>query len=69
MHLDPGMQDLSVLPRDRNEKPVGVSDDDVQDSNAGFGREVTDAIVQAVRSRVDELLKNFDRYQGHGCPT
>ncbi|HRU05542.1 MAG TPA: creatininase family protein [Candidatus Brocadiia bacterium] len=68
MHLDPGMQDLSLLPADRGAKLVGVSNNGVQDSNAEFGRQVTEAIVEAVRGRVAELLENNDRYQGHGAP-
>jgi creatinine amidohydrolase len=68
MHLDPGMQDLSVLPRDRGEKPVGASNNGVQEANAEFGQQATAAIVQAVRHRVADLLSNHARYQGHGSP-
>jgi len=68
MHLDPGMQDLDVLPTDRNEKPVGASNNGVQESNAEFGQQATAAIVRAVRDRIEGFLKNHDRYQGHGSP-
>jgi len=68
MHLDPGMQDLTVLPDDRSEKPIGASNNGVQESSAEFGQQTADAIVQAVRARVKELLTNYDRYQGHGSP-
>jgi len=61
MHLDPGMQDLTVLPEDRTDKPVGASNNGVQDSSAEFGQQATDAIVQAVRARVEEFLTNHDR--------
>jgi len=68
MHLDPGMQDLSILPADRSQKAIGTTNDGVQDSSADFGREATEAIIDAVRARVDDLLKNHGRYQGHGSP-
>lgn len=68
MHLDPGMQDLSVLPEDRSENPIGTTNNGVQESNAEFGRDATAAIVQAVRTRVEDLLENSERYQGHGSP-
>jgi creatinine amidohydrolase len=68
MHLDPGMQDLSVLPADRGGELIGVSANGVQESSAEFGRKATEAIVQAVRIRVEEILRNHDHYQGHGSP-
>ncbi|NQU44241.1 creatininase family protein [bacterium] len=68
MHLDPGMQDISVLPDDEGEKIVGTSANRVRESSADFGKEATEAIVRAVHDRVDELLKNHDQYQGHGSP-
>jgi creatinine amidohydrolase len=68
MHLDPGMQDLSLLPVDRRQKPIGASNNGVQDSNAEFGRAAADAIVEAVRARVKDFLANADRHQGHGSP-
>lgn len=68
MHLEPGMQDVSALPADRTEKVVGASANGVQESSAEFGRQATEAIVKAVRARVEEILKNHDRYQGHGSP-
>jgi creatinine amidohydrolase len=68
MHLDPDMQDLSVLPDDQHEKLVGASNNGTQESNAEFGKRATDAIVQCVRTRVEELLENYGHYQGHGSP-
>lgn len=68
MHLDPGMQDLSLLPADRKEKPVGASNNGTQDSSADFGAEATQAIVAEVQARVQELLTHHNRYQGHGSP-
>jgi creatinine amidohydrolase len=68
MHLDPGMQDLSVLPEDRSENPIGTTNNGVQESNAEFGQEAVAAIVRAVRARVEDLLENNERYQGHGSP-
>jgi creatinine amidohydrolase len=68
MHLDPGMQDLTVLPKTREEKPIGASNNGVQDSTAEFGQQATQAIVRAVRGRVQEFLANHGRYQGHGSP-
>ncbi len=68
MHLDPGMQDLSVLPEAGSGGLVGVSDNGVEEANPEFGRRAAEAIIEAVRSRVEELLANFDRYQGHGAP-
>lgn len=68
MHLDPGMQDLTVLPEDRSEEIVGTSNNGVQDSNTEFGQEAVAAIVRVVRTRVEEFLSNPGRYQGHGSP-
>ena len=69
MYLDPGMQDLSVLPQDRNIKPVGVSNNGAQDSSAEFGRQTAGAIVEAVKAKVEYLLNNYDLYKSsHGCP-
>lgn len=68
MHLDPGMQDLSVLPADRAQKPVGASNNGVQDSNVEFGREAVDAIVAAVSDRVSQFLTEPGRFRGHGAP-
>jgi creatinine amidohydrolase len=68
MHLDPGMQDLSLLPEHREIAPIGASNNGVQDANPEFGREAVDAIVAAVRARVVDLLARADQYQGHGSP-
>ena len=68
MYLDPGMQDLSTLPSDRSESPIGASNNGVQDSNAEFGEQAVEAIVGAVQERVEGLLKEQGKYQGHGSP-
>ena len=68
MYLDPGMQDLSLLPKDPGVSLVGASNNGVQDSNAEFGRQAVDAIVAAVRDRVKEFLDHPERHQGHGAP-
>ena len=68
MHLDPGMQDLSVLPADRGEGLVGASNNGVQDSNAEFGRRAVEAMVGKVRARVTEFLDHPERFRGHGAP-
>ena len=52
MYLDPGMQDLSVLPEDPNQRPIGVSNNGVQQANVEFGRQAVAAIVEVVRQRV-----------------
>jgi len=57
MCLDPGMQDLSLLPEDRDEKPLGVSHNQPQDSSVEFGQTAVTAIVAAVKAKVDELLE------------
>jgi creatinine amidohydrolase len=68
MHLDPGMQDLSLLPEDRNQKPVGASNNGAQDSTAEFGQQAGDAIVQAVRRRTEDFIKNHYSHQESASP-
>jgi creatinine amidohydrolase len=68
MYLDPGMQDLCLLPTDREVRPIGASNNGVQDSSAEFGRVAIEAIVAAVRERVTEFLAHPERYRGHGSP-
>lgn len=68
MHLDPGMQDISLLSDDPSDRPVGASDNGISEASADFGRQATDAIVNAVRTRVEEFLTNIGAYQGHGAP-
>ena len=68
MYLDPGMQDLSLLPTDRTESPIGASNNGVQDSSPEFGREVAEAIVGEVGKRVQEFLARPEYYRGHGAP-
>jgi hypothetical protein len=62
MYLDPGMQDLSLLPEDPSVPPIGTSDNGVQDSNADFGRRAVEAIVARVRDRVAGFLEHPERY-------
>ena len=68
MHLDEGMQDLSLLPADRATPPVGISNNGVQDATPAFGAAAAAAIVARVGERVRDLLDNWDGYQGHGSP-
>jgi creatinine amidohydrolase len=68
MYLDPGMQDLSLLPEDRRVAPVGTSNNGVQDANAEFGQQATEAIVEKVRARVTDLVSQPQHYSGHGAP-
>jgi len=68
MYLDPGMQDLSVLPADPAEPLVGASNNGVQGSTAEFGRRAVEAIIEKVRARVAEFLDAPDRFRGHGAP-
>ena len=65
LSLDPGMQDLSLLPQDRGVKPIGATNNGAQDSSAAFGRKATDAIVQAVQIRVAGFLNHPASYL---CP-
>lgn len=68
MYLDEGMQDLKVLPKNRKARPVGVSNNGVQDSNPDFGRKAVEAIVAVVRKQVNTFLQDYVKYQGHGAP-
>ncbi len=68
MHLDAGMQDLSVLPANRDEQLIGATNNGVQDSSAEFGRLACDAIIEAARVRIEDFLRNYDNYQMHGSP-
>ena len=69
MYLDPGMQDLSLLPaRDSGTPLIGVTDNGVQEANVEFGRQAADAIVAAVEARVTAFLANPNSYSGHGSP-
>ncbi len=67
MALDPGMQDLAVF-EGRSEPPIGASDNGIIESSAEFGERAIDAIVERVGRRVNYLLQNHGRYQGHGAP-
>ena len=67
MHLDPGMQDLSTLPADRNEQAHRRGNNGIQDANAAWGDEAIAAIVDKVDERVHYLLENRQAYRGHGA--
>ena len=68
MHLDPGMQDMEAIARHPDGRPVGGSDNGVEDSNAAFGQRVTDRIVEVVGERVREMLEHPEHFRGHGSP-
>jgi len=67
MHLDPGMQDLTPL-QQADYPPIGASDNGILDSTAEWGERATEAVVEVVDARLQHLLANQDRYQGHGAP-
>lgn len=67
MYLDPGMQDMSLLPEDNNDL-IGTSNNGVENSTLEFGKQATEAVVLKVKERVEGFLANLDRYQGHGSP-
>ena len=68
MYLDPGMQDVSALEKSTADKPIGASDNGIEESSAEFGKSAVDAIVDAGNLRVLEFLENPERFQGHGSP-
>jgi creatinine amidohydrolase len=49
MHLRPKLVDLSQLPADRAERPVGVGGEDPRDATAAYGRECLEQSVELVR--------------------
>ncbi|MBU8901319.1 MAG: creatininase family protein [Victivallales bacterium] len=68
MYLDPGMQDISILRDNSDGKPIGATDNGIEDSTPEFGKEVVEAIVEAVDLKVSCFLKTPEEYQGHGSP-
>ena len=68
MYLDPGMQDISVLQNDSTDKPIGASDNGIEDSTCEFGKDAVEAIIEAVSLKVSYFLENPDKFQGHGSP-
>ena len=68
MYLDPGMQDISVLQNDSTDKPIGASDNGIEDSTSEFGKDAVDAIIEVVSLKVSYFLENPDEFQGHGSP-
>ncbi len=49
MHYRPDLVDLSQLPQDRAEKPVGVAGEDPRDATAAYGQECLEKSVELVR--------------------
>ena len=49
MHYRPDLVDLSQLPQDRFEKPVGVGGEDPRDATAAYGRECMEKSIELVR--------------------
>jgi creatinine amidohydrolase len=68
MALDPGMQDLSRVADAPDTKPIGASNNGVEQSSEEYGRTAAEAIVERVTARVAELLSDADKYRGHGAP-
>jgi len=68
MHLDPGMQDISILNNSSNDKPIGASDNGIEDSTPEFGKKAVEAIIEAVSLKVTYFLENPNEFQGHGSP-
>ena len=67
MHLDPGMQDISVL-NSNSDKPIGASNNGIENSTPEFGEEAVEAIIEAVGLKVKYFLEHPDEFQGHGSP-
>ena len=67
MHLDPGMQDLTPLQK-ADYPPIGASNNGILESTPEWGERATEAVAEAVDARLQHLLANQDRYQGHGAP-
>ena len=69
MALDPeGNTDLSFLPKDRSQPPIGASNNGVQDASVEWGEQIIKAIAKEVDKRVRYLLEHGARMQGHGAP-
>jgi creatinine amidohydrolase len=69
MALDPeGHTDLSYVPADPEQSPIGASNNGLQEASAAWGEEAVAAIVDEVEKRVSYLLENHNRLQGHGAP-
>lgn len=59
MYLDPGMQDLSLLPADPDEPPLGVSHNRPQESSVEFGKRAVESIVSVVKKKVEQLVADI----------
>ena len=68
MALEPGLTDMSCLPKDLNETIIGISHNGVQQSTREYGEKIVAAIVERVAVKVRDMLENFDNYLGHGAP-
>lgn len=67
--LDPSLSDLSELPANPSEKPVGVlTNEPVQQASAAYGEKAIALIVQRAVEQVQKRLKNPASYYGHGLP-
>jgi len=67
MHLDPGMQDISIL-SSSSDKPIGASNNGIDESTPGFGKEAVEGIIEAVSLKVKYFLEHQEEFQGHGSP-
>jgi creatinine amidohydrolase len=54
LHYRPELVDLTRLPRDRAEKPVGVGGEDPRDATAAYGRECMEKSIELVRQLFTE---------------
>lgn len=66
--LDPGMTDLSLLPQDRSQPPIGATNNGIQDASAEWGEQIVVAIVARVEQKVRYLLAHHRELWGHGAP-
>ncbi len=65
--LEPGLVDLSELPKDPAAKLVGVlSPEPTQEASAEFGEQVVQLIVERAVAQVRDRLANPEAYYAHG---
>jgi len=65
--LEPGLVDMTQLPRSTEEIPLAVhSDRPVQEASAEFGEQAVQMIVKRVTHEVHARLENPSAYLGHG---
>ncbi len=66
--LAPALTDLSELPNDPKQKPVGViTERPVQEASAEFGEKMVRLIVERVVRQVQDRLRNPQAYYPHGA--